>query len=344
MTEGGVLESTEEIPRQRIHHVYEALFGAFVLYGIFICFVWWQSAQRIDRMEAELNTLRSELAQVAGKNVEQFESREMVVIWDSLSSAHHLETELLRFVVNTQTAELLQSAGSHPEGDPLTTTVIESIAEASDAKYRQLYRDFGLPLTTASDKLTIFVEQTAPAGSPLKDGEVLYVSYPNHVSEQYSISEVDALTNEIFIKISQYALDEALKGREIRPQWQAMTLALKTHLWLENGHNRTWRFDSSLLEYRHRAQSSSIDLVLQMHYDVETGSVLQSSAAAYATANPLVEFIVETYGYGSVPALLDAFESYYTWQALTPAVFGIPAGELEQRWHEYLREQYPLSG
>ena len=61
-------------------------------------------------------------------------------------------------------------------------------------------------------------------------------------------------------------------------------------------------------------------------------------------ADPLIEYILVTYGNTVVPALFGAFEEHTTWKALTPVLFGVTAEQFEADWHDYLHNTYPLAG
>ncbi|MEZ4619191.1 MAG: hypothetical protein R2867_27275 [Caldilineaceae bacterium] len=145
-------------------------------------------------------------------------------------------------------------------------------------------------------------------------------------------------------KLPGEELVQTIRSREIKPQWDAMTTAAQLYLQLENGDNRNWRLHPALLQRRYLAQSRSIDLVQQMimGWQAETTDQVQLSPTAYAVADPLIEFIFETYGVDQILLLLDAFAVYDTWETLAPAVFYASAGEFEEDWHQYLRQQYPL--
>jgi hypothetical protein len=59
-------------------------------------------------------------------------------------------------------------------------------------------------------------------------------------------------------------------------------------------------------------------------------------------ADPLVEYILVTYGRATIPPLLDALSQHPYWDRITPAVFAISAGQFEAEWHAYLRQHYPV--
>ena len=163
---------------------------------------------------------------------------------------------------------------------------------------------------------------------------------------QDAISEADELTTGRPTVLSAELLEKAVvNSRAIRPQWQGMVLALKTYVELENGHNHNWQWEDLFLLQRYNAQSRSLDFVLDLnHESVEKVSeqLPHASPTAYVTANPLVEFILVTYGVDTMPKLLDAFEEHDSWETLTSALFHLSADEFEAQWHAYLRKHYPI--
>ena len=56
-------------------------------------------------------------------------------------------------------------------------------------------------------------------------------------------------------------------------------------------------------------------------------------------AATVIDYIVETYGRQRLPALMVGFRTYDSWDALAPAVLGVPAEELEAGWQTHLQDQ-----
>jgi hypothetical protein len=64
-----------------------------------------------------------------------------------------------------------------------------------------------------------------------------------------------------------------------------------------------------------------------------------SAAVAQAT---LIEYGVSTYGQEFLPTLVTGLARYNDWETLLPALFGVPAAQFEEGWHEYLADKYNL--
>lgn len=305
----------------RWHHLYELILGLAILYGCALYFVWQQAERRMTALDQEMAALRSELSAVhrLGANSEGVATEH-----DGSTRRYQLASDYLRFETSVRASGM-----------------VKLLEQPSDAQYQQLHRDFCVALPSPGDALTILVDRPVPS----TDEETLIIPWPEAAVKQHGITTVDALENEIFFRLSHHVLHKALRSRVIKPQWQAMTFALKTHLQLEYGHDRDWHSDPMLLSLRHRAQSNAIDRVQEVQYAVanqeQIESGLQPSLTAHATASLLIEYILETHGYSIVPSLLDAFEEHESWERLAPAAFGISAGELEENWHAYLQETYP---
>jgi hypothetical protein len=52
----------------------------------------------------------------------------------------------------------------------------------------------------------------------------------------------------------------------------------------------------------------------------------------------LLDYTVATYGREALPALVEGFRSYSSWDTLVPAVLAISVKEFERGWHEYLHK------
>ena len=313
--------------------LYELILGIAFLYGIAVYFIWQQSAQRINMLDEEVAVLRNMVGQQQNTIDGGMISREIVAMGAGrLSSFYQFETQYLRFETSVRTAALVQS-----------------IVLLCDLKYRQLHQDFGLALPSPSDKVTVVIDQVAAPGPNLDantgqgDRTILVKLSPTSTAERFGITETGVTTNDIFVQLTDYVLEQAIQQRKIKPQWSAMTMALQLYLQLENGHNDRWPFHAAFLPRRHLAQNRTIDLVLQMtNESAGEGAMARPASSAYAVADPLIEYIIKTYGYDQIPSLLDAFAEHDSWQTLIPAEFGMNVAEFEENWHLYLHEQYPL--
>lgn len=311
----------------RWHRLYELILGVALLYSCALYFIWQQAEHRMAALEQEMAALRSELSAVHGSGAN---SEEVATEHGESTRRYQLASGYLRFETSARASGM-----------------VKLLDQRSDEHYQQLHRDFGVALPSPEDALVILVDRPVPS----TDEKTLIIPWSESAVKQHGITMEEALENEIRFRLSHHVLHKALRGRVIKPQWQAMTQALETHLRVGYGHDRDGQSDRVLLSLRHRAQSNSIDLIQEMQYAAEVQYAaadqeqielgLQPSLTAHATASPLIEYILETHGYAVVPALLDAFEDHESWETLAPAVFGISAGEFEEDWHAYLGQAYP---
>lgn len=319
-TEGEYTRRTMQ-PRE----LYIYVVALTLIAGIVLYWIGQQTEHRIATLEQEVVVLQREFAQPQTASIAERGSRNRTTATAAITILpQQLETNYLHFEVGAQMVPLVQS-----------------IATVSDAKYAQLHREFGLPVTVPVGKVKIVVD---PAITYYKIKEnVLILPPPAIAAAQYGIPEVDALVNAVFVGLTDHLLAKALAARSIQPQWLAMTTALKFYLQREYLYNQTWRLHEVFLPRRQLGQTRSINTVLQRisQPSSEREAWLQHSPLAYEVADPLIEYLLYTYGNSHLPTLLDAFEEHETWEALAPAVYGIEATALEDAWHIYLRQQYP---
>ena len=320
------VEGDRPIPQEvtsqpRLHRLYELILGLAALFGIIIFLIWQWSGQRMTVMETELAILREELAQLQSAKIVDVENANV-----HAASHHHIETEHLHFVTNAQ-----------------NLAFVEAVRGASDDKDVKLHQDFGLPLSASDDKLTVILDPAENMREAAEE-DLTYGPLPNEAMAPYALTEVDPRIEEIFSRLSKHVLDKALSKRAIKPQWQAMTLGLQIYFQQENGSYSEWWLET--YSYRRRLPSTwSIDQVLLSNSESFDPALRMDtpnwSASEVAGCDPLIAFILESYGYAYLPSLLDAFEIHDDWETLAPAVFGISANEFEENWHTFVEERYP---
>lgn len=318
------LSADEDVGKQGHHlsgqrkinqRLYELIIGIVVFYGMAVYFIWQRAEQRFMMLEQEVIALRSEFALRAGAAVATGASMDAVFV----------ETNYLHFEASQRTVGLVQT-----------------VAPLVEAQYVQWAHDLGIVIPLGDDKLQIIVD---PPSNPVRnDKDTLVIPSSQVASERYGISEVDVLTNEISVRLITHLLNQVINRQEIKPQWREMTLALQFYLRREYGHNQTWKEEVPYLSHRRAAQSQSLNLAQSMFHNTlpsEYESKWQIVNIASNVADPLVEYILQAYGYAQIPVLLDAFATHSTWETLIPAVFDMTASEFEDNWHAYLIEKYP---
>lgn len=343
----GNRNGTQQTTVFRLQRICELLFIVVVLYGVAVYFIWHHSMQRIAMLEQEVTALHREQHRAEENNDD---SKVMSGLGGARDS-HQFETEYLRFEVSKRTIDWMASAHVHYEAGERTVEAMYSVAAASDRSYQQLHQEFGLTLPVPANKLKIFVDHLPDGANGVsvyshsQRVDYLFVPLsPASTAQRKGITQIDVVTNDIYRELTDYVLGRAIENREMKPQWKAMTVALQFYLQRENGNNPNWRSHAVFLPHRHAAQNRSIDLVYQVIGE-EVGTDdewFRRTPTTYTIADPLIEFILETYGYAQIPLLLDAFAEHETWETLAPAVFGTSARRFEEDWHIYLKQQYPL--
>lgn len=302
------------------HYLYELLCGLALLYAVTGYFIWQQTTQQLDRIEQEMGELRGEVVSYQPDAV----AEEAAPQTPSNTVATSIETDYLHFMASSRTAD-----------------IVKQVAPQVDATFQQLHRDWGLPLPV--EKFKIIVDPAVNRDFPFTNEHQVVASHPRFDAQRYDVSQADALMTQLSVKLADTMLVNAVNRRMVKPQWQGMILAIKVHAHLEHGFNRDRRAEPVFLHRRHDAQSSSLNLVQHRFYAPEqlNERAWQVSSMAYAAADPLVEFIVTTYGSAKIPELLDAFAEHDSWETPAPAMFHLSAGEFEEQWHDYLHKHYP---
>lgn len=311
---------------QNIHtprRLYELILGFAFLYGIAVFLIWQHSEQRISTIEEELNELQSELPLSTSKIDE-----DRVTTDDILVDQHHIQTQYLHFISSDIVAE-----------------VVQKISKDVNTKYQQLHADFDLTISTM-DKLKIYVDNAPPSLNNEGASHAVFISIVD--SATYGLEA--ALATELSMRLAEKVVQKVTRGRTFPSEWQAMTIGLSAFIHRENGHNTDWKLEEIFLHRRHMARNYSIARVQRTvlrpstpMQEAPSTEIRQPDNIAYDVADPLIEYILDSYGYSTVPKLLDAFEAHSSWETLAPAVFNIPASEFEARWHDFLQERYPVS-
>ncbi|MEZ4619083.1 MAG: hypothetical protein R2867_26710 [Caldilineaceae bacterium] len=316
-------------PSPKARYRYELVCGIALLYGITVYLLWRQATGQIAVIERDMVALRNEFTAFKQRGIEND-----LATSDEIINATSIETPYLHF-----------------EASPKTVGTVKHMAQRVDTKYQQLHQEFGLSLPVNGKKFKIYIDPVnytidpvMHAYYPITDEEQLVVIHPKFAARQYGISEDDALTTALVSRLATNLLEKAVASRAIKPQWQAMTLALKTYIQLEHEYNHHWQWQDMFLLHRYNAQGASLAFVHDIIHASEGTNEQwsQPSPSAYATANTLIEFILVTYGDDKVSALLDAFTEHDTLETLTLDLFHLSAEEFEAQWHAYLRKHYPI--
>ncbi|MBV7338786.1 hypothetical protein KFU94_63320 [Chloroflexi bacterium TSY] len=308
--------STAPRYQYRRDFVYELMI-ALVLVGSFAGYLLWQRVEsRLSQLEDELQTLQRDLS--ASDTAEAGTSIRF--------TPGAIETRYFRFEFGKQ-----------------DRSVVTAVAAYSDARYAQLRQEFGLAAPTT--KLTIEVDD-----EPYRHPSVRYPGIhdvrlqvaPLAADASGYSSPKAAFANALFSQLSRRVLSEAMAERRVKPQWGALIDGLYFYFWLEQDSTSTLRASQFYQENRRRARTFPLALALQTEvFELDEATfdpTKETRHRTYLMANPLMEYIMVTYGHSYLLPLLDGFSQHETWETLIPAVFDISASEFEVQWHAYLRE------
>jgi len=305
-------------------YIYELILGLAFVYGIIAFVVWQRADHRIQTLEDEVSFMQNELSIQRGESAENLNQR----------ATRELTASLMRLPYQIQSQYLLF------ETSEKTAHMVDSLIEFVDAKYRQFHQDFGVPLSSPTMRLKILVDPVVePVGSDLN---TLVIPSPEIAAKRYGITEKDALQHQIMMALSRYVFEQAVSKRQIQRQWREVILGFSFYLERENGHNRSWKQDEIYGNRRRIAMTQSISTILHANIvDQDEDDQWQNQdETPYTLIDPLVEYLLETYGFEIIPPLLDAFQEHTTWDSLIPDVFEISVGEFEEGWHRYLQKNY----
>ncbi|MEZ4711855.1 MAG: hypothetical protein R3A44_32015 [Caldilineaceae bacterium] len=303
------------------NRIYELAIAFVCIYTLSAFLAWQMVERRMSSLENELLALDAALAK-------QQTSADAASPLDEPARAavrQTLETDLLRFEFAEAEAQ-----------------TVRTIAAQCNEKYGELRADFGLPLASVSQKLTIAVVD--PSVQYARHAEnTLNIPIPESEVKRYNITETAALRNEIYMHLTRRVMAEALSARQIKPQWLSLVGAMGYSYWVDHNHDSQWRQKEFYLARRYDAQTRSLKLTYApVAYDQQTQEQFIHTSFAESVSDPLIEYILATYGHAYIAPLLDAFEEHESWETLAPALFHLSEAELEAQWHDYLAQTYPI--
>ncbi len=318
-----------------------AIYESFLIFTILVAFVgvmlWQRSTTRMAGLEAQVQTLAAQLAAAERASEQAAIAKDVQSQPQAKTVRHIVERDVLRFVV--ESANL-------PAIIPLTAKV--------DEAYRRLCEDLALDPLANGEKRTIYVTDqvnsdsaelftaldmivvvAAPQTYPALDveGAITASAIPGReLTEQ--------IYNDLYQQLARKALADAIAARRIKLVWNVFI----GHLTQQVARNQPLKTAAvaltSNVEVSHVAQTLS-PAVVEVKY--EPGNWMYGDNTwAHTVAEPLVAYILATYGRASIPPLLDALSVYDSWDEIPPVVFGISADQFEAEWHVYLQEHYPL--
>lgn len=145
------------------------------------------------------------------------------------------------------------------------------------------------------------------------------------------------------------AADPSSQGsqRIIQPSWQPMLEGLQRYFQLRQQQDSIWHYCAQHPLLWQQAATLPLYATFpdDMRYRAQSyqWSPAEQAEITLMISGTFAEYVVATYGQARLFTFLNNFNQYATWAELSPAIFGIPAAELETRWHSYLDGQATLS-
>jgi uncharacterized membrane-anchored protein YhcB (DUF1043 family) len=286
-----------------------------------------KTTARLVQLEGALQTLQDTLSATQNPPEVNTTSARADTEYTQLLMLHMIETDFFRFVV-----------------EPKNLAVVASVISRIDTDYRQLYEDLGLESNSEREKLTVYVTDKAngrKAGPYTAPGAIAIdlSAYTQPATKQAS-ELAQRLYDELFDQLARRTLDEVLSNRKVKPQWGAVIGNLYAYLAQSQLPKSVDELQAHELQRRQLAQTQSLN---STQLRLEHGSWMYPDyRLANQVTDPLVEYIVVTYGRALIPKLIDALGEHEVWDTIAPAVFAISADQLETDWHAYLQKHYPI--
>ncbi|HRW10148.1 MAG TPA: hypothetical protein P5121_33825 [Caldilineaceae bacterium] len=307
----------------------KTLYELFLLFVVIVALagtvLWQQDTAQIAALEAEVQTLEDELVNTAPR---QETAAVSAATGARRPLVHHvIQTDYLRFVVATEHMALM--------GD---------IAPTLDTAYGDLSADLGLQVDPLAEKVNILlVHDNADAdGNLYEELAVLVVETAGYAESIAGDPRFVAqeIYRDLYGRLVRRLLDSALLTREIRPSWGIVITHLDSNLRQSALPSSAATLPAYKVQQRALAQLVSLGTALLQREPNDW--MAPDATLTHAVTDSVVEYILVTYGRDSIPQLLDAMSQYEDWDALIPAVFGIPVDQFTTEWHAYLQEHYPV--
>ncbi|MEZ4868086.1 MAG: hypothetical protein R3C14_42550 [Caldilineaceae bacterium] len=307
--------------------VYEVFILIIVIGALAAAILWQKTEDRLAQLEAEIQILQDKMS--VADNLLDVKTTSVDVGAESTKPPvlHVIEADFLRFMVESG-----------------NMAAVSPIAFKIDRDYQQLCADLGIDPLSGQEKLMVYVTDNTNGRNPNPYAELVGITLDvSAYAQRATIGASDRtqlLYNELMGQLARRSLDGALSDRQVKLQWNTVIDYLYHHLTQSQLPKPVEDLYTYELARRHFAQTLAPNAA-QLRY--EPGAwMYPDHDLANTVADPLVEYILVTYGRESIPQLLDALSAYDDWEEIAPAVFSIAADQFTAEWHAYLQQHYPL--
>lgn len=221
---------------------------------------------------------------------------------------------------------------------------VETVAGQIDDLYAGLRRRMGVMSPPRHLTVRVVPDHVGTNAERFSGGKLVILS-PLMARTPVQYSPAQGLAASIIPALSRRVLDESLGNSYIQSRWHVMYWAVRDWLAADAEHalmspstsNPVQTSVSLATHIKAKGLPPLASLRTAYHplWTWESGWLLEAgeSVVAYALAR---------YGVERLPALVQGFVRYETWEELTSATFGVSATEFEAGWHTYLRQRYAL--
>jgi hypothetical protein len=326
---------------------------------------WYMAEQSLNRMEQEVaNVIKLDTVQAHNERPEEREQSTVKTV-EFLDGKAMVQTAITRTLPTGQALTYLQTQfyAQTPHGWRRTAPAaafwgssqelrtpnlyfvfrsadrasVEQLAPQLEALYTALRRALGQDAVAADDRLTVEVlPARVPPDEQFATGH-LQLTSPLLYDSTFGYTASDLLDRQARHALVTDMMDETLRHLPIKAQWQPLVDKL-----------RTWLHYSDALPLAPAAGTNPLPVFAGAAVSLRLADLLGCSPCAghnmvpglygsedSAAISSLFDFMVATYGLDTLPALLGGFGRYEDWDTLSPAVFGVSAGELETAWHTW---------
>ncbi len=237
----------------------------------------------------------------------------------------------------------------------LDHTLVATVAPVIESFYTDLYSDLGLELPPNYEKVVIriaIVTGTQRADPCDLVGYAAWVSdgivvlSPSFMRVSAPSTNADTLRQTLYATLAYRLILLALQEHQPQVAWRSLVDGLK--LWAYSAHCEFGADRTNDLNHRLRQRLANempmrlpvLSVVPPPLVDPEETQV--TGWQQNVVAKTITDYMIATYGRGSLARLLDGMHQHDSWQSLIPAVFGISMEEFESGWQAYLAAQYTL--
>lgn len=247
---------------------------------------------------------------------------------DYWGETHTLDVDGLRFVYPARDEEAVRAAA------PQVATAVQEVYRLLDIAPPPGYETFVVELRPERMSRWSW------------DGNHIRVSSPTFGTVPQGLTRGEDLAESVVSRLTYRIFAEATEpGGRFLFRWTVMNWGLRR--WMNNHlleQPSPWHAQS-----REIFRQESMGRLPISPYAISDNEQVGRPERNYViwrflAAETLIEYGVETYGEGTLPALFRGFSNFSSWDELTNTVYGVDLATFTAGWNQYLIEQYDMAG